>query len=347
MAGIDVARALAILGMVAVHVGPTNAEGMLGRIYTLPHGRASILFVLVAGVGVSLLAASLRRSLAETRITLAWRAALLLPVGLALQELDHGAHVILQDYAVLFVLALVLLAARDRWLWGAAAASVLLGPVIYLHGRIVRPEVYAREGTALTDPPGEIAHELLLSGPYPLVTWAAPFLVGMWIGRRDLRSRRLRVGLVLGGAVTALAATATSRILTSVLDVSTSPEGYAYLVTAGPHSQMPLWLVAGTGVAACVLGVTLFLADRLGSPLHPLAAAGQLALTVYVGHLLALHWAPNALKSQELGSALPLVAGFTLAIVGFATAWRAVFTRGPLEWGLRLPRRATRRPKDG
>jgi uncharacterized membrane protein len=56
--GIDLARGLAIIGMLAVHVGPTHLDGFAGRLYALPHGRASILFVLVARVGVSLLAAS-------------------------------------------------------------------------------------------------------------------------------------------------------------------------------------------------------------------------------------------------------------------------------------------------
>jgi peptidoglycan/LPS O-acetylase OafA/YrhL len=56
--GIDVARALAVVGMVMVHIGPVRMEGsgLVGAAYRLPHGRASILFVVVAGIGVSLLA---------------------------------------------------------------------------------------------------------------------------------------------------------------------------------------------------------------------------------------------------------------------------------------------------
>lgn len=337
IAGIDGARALAILGMVAVHVGPTNADGLLGRLYTLPHGRASILFVLIAGVGISLLASSAHRTLAETRLTLAWRAALLLPLGLALQELEHGAHVILQDYALLFVLAIALLALGSRWLLALAGASALLGPLIFVHGQVTAPATYARAGTALTDPPGEILHGLVLSGPYPLVTWAAPFLLGMWIGRQDLGSAHVRKALVVGGTAVAVAAMAASRLLSSALGVSGESVGYDHLVTAGPHSQMPLWIVGGTGVAALVLGLSLLALDRAEGPLRPLVAAGQLALTVYVGHLLALHWAPDALKSQELGAALWLLAGFTAVILVFAAGWRAAFKRGPLEWGLQLP----------
>ena len=50
--GVDAARAVAVLGMVMVHFGPTPApDTALGALYELPHGRASVLFVLLAGVG--------------------------------------------------------------------------------------------------------------------------------------------------------------------------------------------------------------------------------------------------------------------------------------------------------
>ena len=50
---IDAARGLAMVGMVIVNVGPTRTEGVLGRLYLAPYGRASILFVLIAGLGMS------------------------------------------------------------------------------------------------------------------------------------------------------------------------------------------------------------------------------------------------------------------------------------------------------
>ncbi len=52
--GVDAARAIAVLGMVMVHVGPTSApDTALGNLYGVSHGRASVLFVLLAGVGVA------------------------------------------------------------------------------------------------------------------------------------------------------------------------------------------------------------------------------------------------------------------------------------------------------
>jgi uncharacterized membrane protein len=62
--GIDLARAVAILGMVMVHIGPIRLDGfgLTGAAYRLPVSHASILFVVVAGIGISLLAGDRSRS---------------------------------------------------------------------------------------------------------------------------------------------------------------------------------------------------------------------------------------------------------------------------------------------
>lgn len=335
--GVDVARALAIIGMFAVHIGPTEADGLAGRLYALPHGRAAILFLLVAGVGVSLLASSRTTSTAEARLKLAWRAVLLLPAGLALQLLDHGVFVILQDYALLFVLGILVLPLDDRRLLGLGAGFWVLGSVLYRWGEINFPEAFAVENVALTDPAGEIVHGLLLSGPYPFVTWGAPFLLGMWIGRRDLRDPGVRARLIWWGGGAAIVAVVQSAGLMQLLGVSHGAGGWERLLVQHPHSQMPFWLLGSTGVAVLVLGLSLVAADVAGRLLWPIVASGQLALTIYVGHIVALHVWHETLTSSDVGEATALVAGFSVAGALFATLWRGVLRRGPLELLLHVP----------
>lgn len=334
--GIDLARALAILGMLAVHVGPTDAEGVAGTLYGLTHGRAAILFGLLAGVGVSLLAASRATSRAQARLKLVWRAAVLLPLGLWLQPLDHGVFVILQDYALLFLLATLVLSVPDRWLLVLAGAVTAVGSVGYLWGLIHAPEDFARLAAEWGDPLGELAHRLVLSGPYPLITWAGPFLFGMWLGGRDLRAPVLRVRLLVGGAAAAVGAWAVSRVFVARWG-EPGEQTWERLIIDDPHSQMPLWLLGSTGSAVLVLGACLVVADRAPRVVWPLVAAGQLAFTVYVGHLLLLHWQRDLLTSDEVAGATLIVLGFTGGALALATAWRAVLPRGPLEWLLHLP----------
>jgi hypothetical protein len=130
--GIDLARFLAIAGMLAVHVGPMGLTDPMGRLYALlTHGRASILFGLLAGIGVSLLAQSRSASLGETRLRLVWQAALLLPLGLWLQTLDVPIRVILSYYALLFLLGAACIGLATRPLATLAAAALALGPVAF------------------------------------------------------------------------------------------------------------------------------------------------------------------------------------------------------------------------
>jgi uncharacterized membrane protein YeiB len=329
--GIDLARGLAIVGMVAVHIGPTDVTGLAGRVYAAPHGRASLLFVLVAGLGVSLLSGSRSGSCSSARWRLGWRALLLLPAGLALQTLDHGVNVILQEYAVLFLLAILALRLSDRWLLGLAATAALIGPLIILWGQLEAPAVFDRSSVTLADGPFGIVHGLLVSGPYPVVTWVAPFLLGMWLGRQELRSRRVAVRLVVVGGAVASIALLTARGLIAVLGPPIVGGDVRSLATSAAHSQMPLWLVGGTGAAVLVLGACLLLAEALPRVTLPLRALGQLALTAYVAHLLALHFAGPQLTSDELSEAVGLLLAFVVLLALMTTAWLDRFARGPLE----------------
>jgi hypothetical protein len=167
IAGIDLARFLAVAGMLAVHVGPTALTDPAGRVYAeRTHGRASILFGLLAGIGVSLLAESRSATLSETRIRLLWQATLLLPLGLWLQSLDVTILVILSHYALLFALGAICVGLRTRLLAGLAAATVALGPVLFQLGRHLAPATFNRAPaewgasppSAQADPSQLIAH---------------------------------------------------------------------------------------------------------------------------------------------------------------------------------------------
>ena len=349
--GIDAARAIAVFGMVMVHFGPNPApDTALGNLYGVSHGRASVLFVLLAGVGVALLVGNrsgdrsgggtVRRP-AFVRGRLVLRGALLLPLGLWLQGLDHGALVILQYYAVYFLFAALVLTIPDRWLLAGGAAVLVAGPLVYLWGQTVVPEWYVRGETAsLDDPTVKIVDDLLLTGAYPLITWAAPLLIGLWVGRRDLTAPAVRWWLFALGLAVAIGAALSADWLSAAFGgPSGEPgeSGFAALFTDQPHRQMPLWMLGALGSACAVLGGMLLLADRLPRATWPLAATGQLALTVYVGHLLLLAAYPELLKREEVTEAFFIVGAFMVLVAVACTLWRAVLPRGPLEAALAAP----------
>lgn len=336
--GIDMARGLAIIGMLAVHVGPTHLSDPAGRLYAgMVHGRASILFVLVAGIGVSLLASSRTTTLVEARWRLVWFAVVLLPLGLWLQSLDISILVIIPNYAILFLLGAAVLSAPNWGLLGLALVSGFFGPLGFLAGVMAEPGTFNRSAVNWTDGPADILHGLTLSGPYPIITWAAPFLVGMWLGRQRLQEMGLRLGLVAVGGVAAALAAIAAFWLEAWLGTPSPPADLYRLMDDSPHSQMPLWLIGSMGSALLVLGLSLILADVMGRLVWPLVAAGQLALTIYVGHILAFHWLGRALTTTDIGEALEIVLAITVIAAGSAMLWRAFLPRGPLELVLAAP----------
>lgn len=342
LGGVDAARAVAVLGMVMVHFGPTPVpDTALGDLYGVTHGRASVLFAFLAGVGVALLAAGGPggRRPATVRGRLLLRAALLLPLGLWLQGLDHGVLVILQFYALYFVFSALAFTLPDRWLLAGAGASLLGGALVYLVAGAAAPGWFAAYPATLGDPAGRIARDLLLSGAYPLATWAAPLLVGLWVGRRDLSSpatlwRLLGAGLAVAGVAAFAAA-------------PDGASGLAGLMTAEPHGQMPLWMVGSIGSGCAVLGGALLLVGRLPGLTWPMVATGQLALTVYVGHLLLLDSYAGLLRREAVPEAFLTVGIFFFIVVCACVLWRAVVPRGPLEYALAAPWWAVERVLEG
>ncbi len=341
LGGVDAARAVAVLGMVMVHFGPNPApDTVFGNLYEVSHGRASVLFVLLAGVGVALLVgrgsgtgSPGRMTVWRTRGRLLARAALLLPLGLWLQGLDHGVLVILQYYAVYFLLAALVLALPDLWLLVGAALALLGGPVLYLMAETVVPRLFAGYPATLGDPLLGTSRDLLLSGSYPLVVWSAPLLVGLWVGRRGLYSPTVRWCLLGAGLTIAVAAPLVSGWISAV------PGGpiFAELATIEPHSQMPLWMAGSIGSACAALAGSLLLVDRLPRTTWPLVATGQLALSVYVGHLLLLDSYEGLLRHDTVPAATAAVGAFMLIAATACTLWRAVLPRGPLEAALAAP----------
>ena len=197
--------------MVATHLRrDVDADGALTATQWLAGGRASALFAVLAGVSLALL---FRR---QSRASLAVRALLIAALGLALGALDVGIAVILTYYGVLFLLALPFVGLRSRALLPLAAVWVVAGPVLT---QLVRPHLPERGFDSPSfdslEEPGRLVSELLFTGYYPAAVWLAYVLLGLAIGRADLRSRRVQAALVVGGATAAVTATLVSRWLTA------------------------------------------------------------------------------------------------------------------------------------
>lgn len=326
---IDVARGLALIGMMMINLGTVRSDGWFNKVWTLPFGRASILFVLLAGLGLSLFLSS-RRAHAHRWPVLVWRALIFLVLGLALQVLTPAVSVILPTYGVLFLGALLWRRLSDRALVAAAGAMLVVGPIVVLAHQI--PGEHKTRMPTFGETPGTILHSLFLSGAYPLLVWVVPFLVGMWLGRQDLRDVALQKRLLVAGAIAAATAFVIGQASAWMLGAQ-ADSGWARLLTGAAHGQMPLWLISSIGSASMVLGGALWLWPRVSRWALPLASIGQLAFTLYVAHFIVIAAMGGRIESRAIG--VPV----TIALVGLfaagATLWVRRWGTGPLERVLR------------
>ncbi|MCF7548865.1 heparan-alpha-glucosaminide N-acetyltransferase domain-containing protein [Pseudonocardia sp. WMMC193] len=348
LAGVDAARGLALLGMMATHLLPLHTAAGETVVGAVAAGRASALFAVLLGVGISLGARAPRGAAAAGLVV---RAVLTGVVGLVLVGFDPPVAVILTYYALLILVAIPLLWAPTPLLAAGAVVAAVGTPVLSALLRVGLPAgPGAQVGFAALGDPGPALVTLLVTGYYPVLTWTTYLLAGMAVGRLDLRSVRTAWWLLGGGAALSAAATVASHLLLTPeglaaiggarqLDVQrygTLPtDTWWWFATELPHTGTPLDLLQTTGAALAVLGLCLLVARALPWLVVPFAVIGAVPLTLYALHVVSL-----ALVGGE-GPAVYLEhVAWCLAI---GTAVRLLRVRGPLEAMVSGAARATRR----
>jgi uncharacterized membrane protein len=354
--GVDVARGIALIGMMAVHVFATfDRHGTPTLATVLAGGRSATTFVLVAGVSLAFLSGGQRvvagRARTAAAAGIAVRALLIGAIGLWLGSVGPGADVILPCYAVLFLLAIPLLGLRPRTLAVIATVLIVVAPLVVLAGRSFGRAADNPTFDTLVDDPSGLTAGLLVTGVYPALAYLAYLCAGLALGRLDLGSRRLAAWLFGGGLGLAVTARMVSDMLLFSLggirylvdaDLSGSdwvearnkllwnPEptsSWWYLALPAPHSTTPIDMARTLGSAMAVLGAALLLSrvPVVARLLRPLAAAGTMTLTLYCGHLLVL--ATGVLDDAPEALYLLLVVG----ALAFGVTWQRRRGQGPLE----------------
>ena len=359
--GVDLARGVALMGMMAVHVFDTlHSDYSPSRTQQLVAGHALATFVLLAGVSLALAAqrdssgsrAGTGHSWPDvgTAASMATRALLIGLIGLVLNYTDPPADVILPYYGAMFLLAIPLIRLSSRALAAIALSLVAIAPLVVLASFAADLDPDEPTVGALAHPV-ELATTLLVSGSYPVVEYLAVICAGIAIGRLDLSARRMAVRLAAGGGVLALVSWLLASLLMLQLGglqhlraaaparlgasqarnvVVWDPDpvlSWWWLAQRAPYTVTPLRMLHDLGVAMAVLGVCLLVtrSRRHGRLVGPLAVAGSMALTLYTAHILVLSLYP--LEDQPV----ILYAALVLGCLVFAGIWSRTEPRGPLE----------------
>ncbi|GIG55864.1 membrane protein [Longispora fulva] len=343
LGAIDVARGLAVIGMILAHLAFGGTEVSLSDPGTWPglvNGRSSILFMTLAGLSLTFIAGRPRphsgERLVRARVRVFTRAALLLGIGAALDLLNGGAAVILAVYGVLFLLATPFLRLSARWLLVSAGIVALTGPVLanLVPGHGGEPQSGSL-ATAVKGVPTDgvdlpiaarFALEILFTGTYPAVIWLAFLLAGMGVGRLALDNRRT-AGVVFGvGATISVTGYGLGHL-------PGLPDPLDRLATSSPHSGGWGEVLGSGGLAIAVIGLLLLLCRyrEVRTATWPLAALGSITLTVYVLHIASFLLLSQEAPEHGAGESPWFAAVSVAAALAFAVLWRTFRTSGPLE----------------
>lgn len=339
--GVDLARALAVIGMFAAHLLDqddlvwTEPETWAGIV----DGRSSILFATLAGVSLALTAGrrpgDTRADRFRTDLRTAARALLIWMLGWLLLLLMVPVHVILHAYAVLFLIAIVLLRLSTLLLVLTAAVTAVLGPVLV---QWISTVEHVDE---------EVAESLFVSlgWNYPFLAWTAFIAAGIVIGRSLHHLTARRAALITGAGVllAIIGYGLIGPIGNRAIGGDTGPEQVWSLTVLQdrPHSTGIGEMIGSGGFAIAVIGVCVLIGQTgLRWPAWPLRALGSMPLTAYTAHLmiwgswLIAEEARLGIVITERGEAFRALDPFwpmTIGILIACSLWALVIGRGPVE----------------
>lgn len=342
--GFDIARAFAILGMVIVNYKiAMNAEGngsqWLIALTGMLEGRAAAVFVVITGVGLSLITNKARASgdqalLRSQRRTIGKRAVFLFGLGMLLFLLEWEAD-ILHYYGLYLFLASFYIAASSKAL--ILSAAVLLAsaqPLQILFDYTRGWDASFLNYDSFWTIEGFIRN-LLLNGFHPIIPWFCLFLVGMWLGRLDFSNPAIRMRLFVASSMIAATVELLSYALVRLTRDSIGQDIAYFLFTTKPMPPTLFYMVSGASTAIAFIILCIYLSERLRAyaATAALAYMGQLALTHYVGHYVVLLVLSlfNGLDGTSLMIATLMAIGFFIASLLGSYWWRKRFSRGPIE----------------
>ena len=355
IAGYDFARSLALFGLVVVNFGGGVAHADFHWLYTFIQSGATATFMLLAGVGVSLLTQSGRTTngthgIANSRKRLIKRAAFLIVVGICCNLIWYAD--VLHLYGISIAIG-ALLIAPNRWLWPLAFIFVLTCAAfiffLFDYYEVVDEAIRNNWNAPSDSNPWTVkgvVFRFYLSGLHSIFKWTAFLLIGMWLGRRNVHNPETRRKVFFGGIAIALISEYIPLLLVHQmlwLVSSLSPANALRLTEAVRILLTPLltpiYFFTGCGTALTIVGGSLMLTEKYpyAKWTKPFIATGQLALTLYVAHLVVGKGLLKALG--VLDKTLPVAIGsaviFCICAVIFSHFWTKRFSRGPLEWGMR------------
>lgn len=339
--GYDFARALAILGMIVVNYKLALETGESPRWLAILtnsfEGRAAAIFVILAGVGISLMTKKAKNSndITIARVIILKRAIFLFVIGLILYMLGWSAD-ILHYYGVYLLIAALIFAQSDKVLWLSNLGILLITQIMllllnYQLGWDIDFHNYHGFWTL-----NGFIRNLFFNGYHPIFPWISFILTGLWLGRQDLLQQKVRAKILKYALFAVILTEALSRVLINLCTETLGVEIATYLFGTKPMPASILYIIAGSSTAIAIIVVCVAITEKYKDTkaVNAVVLTGQMALTHYVGHVfigLGLLEMTGLIKSNSLIFSTLYSLLVYLVMIIFSNLFRKKFKRGPLE----------------
>ena len=345
--GIDVARAVAVIGMIIVNykvVLGDHGEGWVKSLASVFDGKAAATFVVLAGVGLALMTnAALRNNdtqkLRLARRRIAKRALFLFIVGLSYIVIWPAD--ILHFYGIYMLVILLILRSSEKIIVSAALTLILVYPLLislwnYETGwnfdTLDYPDFWTFNG---------FFRNLFFNGFHPVIPWTSFMMFGFWFGKQDLQDDSFLQKAFWISASTFVALQILSYV--SILWLSAGDDQTASalrdIIGTHPMPPLPIYMLTGIAIATVVLSASILIGKRFSTNkiLLALNKTGQLALTFYVAHVIIGMGVIEAINPEKMGLyPIEFSVGYALLFsflcVLFASYWLPSRKAGPVEW---------------
>lgn len=344
------ARALAVMGMILVNfkiVLGNEGSSLLKAVTGFFDGKAAATFVVLAGTGIMLmLKAKVEKQAAdaigEVRGILLKRALFLFITGLSYIVIWPAD--ILHFYAFYLVAGVIFLKASKKVIFVSAGILILgylllMGILDYKAGWNFTTLEYLDLWTA-----DGFVRNLFYNGFHPVIPWTAFLLIGMWLGKLDLRDRKLlRKVVFLSFSLFMLIQLVSAELISFFSgEASINQEDVRALFGTSPMPPLPFYMISGASFAVFLISLCILISEKFRSaaPIQWLEKTGKMALTLYVLHVvfgmgLIYLVKPGLAGKFTLKFSVSYTLLFSLLSVMFSVLWLKKFRTGPLEWLMR------------
>jgi uncharacterized membrane protein YeiB len=348
--GFDLARAYAIFGMFIVNFNTvfgshTNHTGLSGFL-NLFNGNSSTLFVMLAGMGVSLMTNRNDYTVEERRnikSIITKRSWFLFVLGVVFY-LWWPADILHFYGGYMHIGVLLIFFPKKYFLYAAATAitifHVLLAIIPYDTGWDFETLIYNDFWTF-----NGFLRNTFYNGWNSIFPWIAYFLIGMYLGRLNWKSNKVPKKVFLIGITVYLCTFLIQSLAPSMIQ---NKELQLYLTADYLPPFLPFML--GTASFGLILiSIFILIGNKVGDTqiAKILASTGQLTLTHYIAHLvlglIVLSIITGKTLSYDLLKEIPTnpiiiltyaIAYFLLSCT-FSYLWTKKYKNGPLEMLMR------------